>query len=113
MEDCIFCKVVNHEIGSEVVYEDEQTLAFKDIYPQAPVHILVIPKKHISSVNGLQKEDSQYVEAIFKTIQKVAYKFNLTEGYRVITNVGPHACQSVFHLHYHILGGRQLTGQMG
>lgn len=114
MEDCIFCKIVNKQIPSDIVYEDEQILAFKDINPLAPVHILVVPKKHISSVMELSKEDEILVGKIYTVIQKLAKEFKVSEnGFRVVTNCGEVAGQTVKHLHFHILGGKKLSVTMG
>ncbi len=114
MEDCIFCKIINKQIPSDIVYEDEEILAFKDIAPMAPVHILVIPKKHISSVMELSKEDELLVGKIYTVIQKLAKEFNVNEdGFRVITNCGEGAGQTVKHVHFHLLGGKKLSTSMG
>ena len=110
---CIFCKIVSGEIPSNKVYEDDKILAFRDINPQAPTHILVIPKEHISSLNELTEDNVSVVAHIFTTIPKIAAEEGLTNGYRLISNCGPDACQSVQHLHFHILGGKQLVEQMG
>ena len=109
---CLFCKIVAGEIPSTKVYEDELVFAFREINPQAPTHILVIPKTHIGSVAELTKENSAVVARIFEVIPEIAKAEGLTNGYRVISNCGPDARQSVQHLHFHILGGRELTEQM-
>lgn len=111
--DCIFCKIIAGEIPSNKAYEDEYMLAFHDIAPQAPVHILVIPKEHIPSVDGVNTENSAVVAKIFETIPKIAKEAGLTNGYRVITNCGDDACQTVKHLHFHIMGGKKLPENMG
>lgn len=111
--DCLFCKIAAGEIPSTKVYEDDDILAFKDINPQTPVHILVIPKTHIPSVDGITAENSGVVSKIFTAIPKIAADAGLTNGYRVITNCGDDACQSVKHLHFHIMGGRKLPENMG
>ena len=110
--DCLFCKIIKGEIPSTKVFEDEKLLAFRDINPQAPTHVLVIPKEHIESANAVTEENSDYVAHIFETIPKIAKAEGLDSGYRVITNVGAHGCQSVKHLHFHILGGKQLSEKM-
>ena len=110
--DCLFCKIANGDIPSTKVYEDDQILAFRDIAPQAPTHILVIPKAHISSVDGITEENSAVVSHIFSVIHKIAAAENLTGGYRVVSNCGPDAGQTVFHLHFHILGGKPLAIEM-
>lgn len=112
MENCLFCKIIRGEIPSTKVYEDEQVLAFRDIAPQAPTHILVIPKNHIASVAELNEENAQVVAHIFAVIAQIAEKEGLTNGYRVVSNCGDHAGQTVHHLHFHILGGQQLSLQM-
>lgn len=109
---CIFCMIVDGAIPSKKAYEDDEILAFHDINPQAPVHILVIPKAHIPSVDGVTAENSSVVTRIFEKIPEIAAAAGLTNGYRVISNCGPDACQTVPHLHFHILGGRVLTEQM-
>lgn len=110
--DCIFCKIIAGDIPSTKVYEDETVYAFRDINPQAPTHILVIPKAHIASVNELTGENSAVVSHIFEVIPKIAAAENLTGGYRVVSNCGKDAGQTVFHLHFHILGGKELSLQM-
>lgn len=110
--DCIFCKIISGEIPSKKVYEDEYVYGFCDINPQAPVHILLIPKKHIGSADEINAENSIYVSKIFEVIPKVASDAGLTNGYRIISNCGSDACQSVKHLHFHILGGTQMSEQM-
>lgn len=112
MENCLFCKIVAGDIPSTKVYEDDTVLAFRDIAPQAPTHILVIPKQHIGSVAEISAENSAVVAHIFEVIAKVAAQEGLEEGYRVVSNCGDHAGQTVKHLHFHILGGRQLALEM-
>ena len=110
--DCLFCKIVAGDIPSTKVYEDEYVYAFRDIAPMAPTHILVVPKTHIPSVDGVNGENSAVVARIFEVIPQIAAAEGLTNGYRVISNCGPDAGQTVNHLHFHILGGRELTLQM-
>ena len=110
--DCLFCKIIEGAIPSKKVYEDEKCYAFYDIAPQSPVHVLVIPKCHIASANGITAENSAYVSHIFEVIPAIAKQLGLDNGYRVITNCGDDACQSVKHLHFHILGGAQLSEKM-
>ena len=110
--DCLFCKIVAGEIPSTKVYEDDRILAFRDIAPQAPTHILVIPKEHIGGVDEVNAENSAVVAHIFAKIAEIAKNEGLESGYRVVSNVGEHGCQSVRHLHFHILGGAQLGGSM-
>ena len=109
---CIFCKIAAGEIPSTKVYEDDRILAFRDIAPMAPTHILVIPKEHIPSVDGITAENCGIVAHIFTVIPKIAAEEGLTNGYRVVSNCGPDAGQTVAHLHFHILGGKELTTQM-
>ena len=109
MEDCIFCKIIKGEIPSSKVYEDDEILAFKDINPAAPIHILVIPKKHIPSLVQLEKEDEMLVGKIYTVINKIAEEQGvLNKGYRVIVNCGKDGGQEVGHLHFHLLAGKSL-----
>ena len=110
---CLFCRILDGEIPSTKVYSDDKVYAFKDINPQAPVHILVVPKEHISSVDEINAENSALVAKIFEAIPVIAKSEGLGGGYRVISNCGADACQSVKHLHFHILGGAQLGERMG
>ena len=110
--DCLFCKIIAGEIPSTKVYEDDKILAFRDIAPQAPTHILVIPKEHIGGVDELNAENAAVVAHIFAKIAEIARGEGLADGYRVVSNIGEHGCQSVRHLHFHILGGKQLGGSM-
>lgn len=112
MSDCLFCKIVAGVIPSTKVYEDDSVLAFRDIAPQAPTHILVIPKEHIGSVAEVNADNSAVVAHIFEVIPAIAKAEGLENGYRVVSNCGPDACQTVPHLHFHILGGRKLAGEM-
>lgn len=109
MEDCIFCKIINKEIQSSIVYEDEEIFAFKDIHPVAPVHILVIPKKHIQSIMQIEKEDQNVVGKIYTVIKNIAKQEGVAEdGFRVIVNCGKNGGQEVPHLHFHLIGGKKL-----
>lgn len=112
MENCLFCKIVAGIIPSTKVYEDDLVLAFRDIAPQAPTHILVIPKAHIGSVAEVTPANSNVVAHIFEVIPAIAAKEGLTNGYRVVSNCGADAGQTVHHLHFHILGGKELALQM-
>lgn len=112
MSDCIFCKIISGEIPSKKAYEDDTMLAFHDINPQAPVHILVIPKEHIPSIDGITPENSKIVAKIFEEIPEIAKSAGITNGYRLISNCGDDACQTVKHLHFHILGGVKMTEKM-
>lgn len=111
--DCIFCKIVNGEIPSSKVYEDELVLAFNDINPCAPVHILVIPKKHIESAVKLTDEDDKLIAHIFKVIRKIAQEQGLEKGFRLVSNVGEDGGQTVKHLHFHILGKKRFSESFG
>ena len=112
MENCLFCKIVAGQIPSTKVYEDASILAFRDIAPQAPTHILVIPKAHIPSVAGITAENSGVVAHIFEVIPQIAEQEGLVNGYRVVSNCGADAGQTVHHLHFHILGGKTLALEM-
>lgn len=114
MSDCIFCKIVNNEIPSKKVYEDDKVLAFYDISPEAPVHIVVIPKEHIQSANELDENNVEIVSHIFMVIKKLAKELGIAEkGYRVVNNCGEDGGQSVHHLHFHVLGGRSFKWPPG
>ncbi|MBQ3285966.1 MAG: histidine triad nucleotide-binding protein [Ruminococcus sp.] len=108
MSDCIFCKIAAGEIPSNKVYEDDRIIAFHDINPMAPVHVLFVPKEHISSANEINEDNCDIVGHIFSKIPAVAKELGLENGYRVVTNCGKEGCQSVMHLHFHLLGGKQL-----
>ena len=110
--DCLFCKIIKGDIPSTKVYEDDSVYAFRDINPQAPTHILVIPKEHLASVNEVNAQNSAVVAHIFQVIPKIAEAEGLANGYRVVSNCGPDAGQTVFHLHFHILGGKELALDM-
>lgn len=112
MSTCLFCKISAGEVPSTKVYEDKAVLAFRDINPQAPTHILVIPKAHISGVSGVTAENSAVVAHIFEVIPEIARAEGLENGYRVVSNCGPDAGQTVPHLHFHILGGKPLALEM-
>lgn len=112
MADCLFCKIIAGDIPSTKVYEDDKVLAFRDIAPQAPTHILVIPKEHIASVAEINEKNSAVVSHIFEVIAKIAKDEGLEGGYRVVSNCGDDAGQTVHHLHYHILGGKKLNVEM-
>ena len=111
--DCIFCKIAAGEIPSAKVFENERVVAFRDIAPQAPVHILVIPRAHIGGADEITTKNSGEVAAVFEAIPAIAKKEGLTNGFRVITNCGKDGCQSVRHLHFHLLGGKKLPETMG
>lgn len=111
--DCLFCKIVAGDIPAKKAYEDEQVLAFYDIEPQAPVHILIIPKTHIQSAAQIDAQNSSIVAHIFEVAAKLAQELGLKDGFRVVTNCGDSAGQSVKHLHFHLLGGRDFTWPPG
>ncbi|HSA63701.1 MAG TPA: histidine triad nucleotide-binding protein [Nitrospira sp.] len=109
MTDCLFCRIVQKTIPAKIVHEDDRTVAFDDINPQAPVHTLIIPKKHVSAVQDCRDQDSDLLAQLMITCAKVATQKGLAQsGYRIVTNTGPDAGQTVFHLHLHVLGGRHL-----
>lgn len=110
MEDCVFCKIVDKKISSKIVFENEYVMAFYDIAPVAPVHILVIPKKHITSLNDVNIENMNYINECMLSIKEIAKSVGIyNNGYRVITNIGKDGGQAVNHLHFHILGGKKLN----
>ena len=110
--DCLFCAIIKGDIPSNKVYEDEACYAFLDIAPQAKVHCLVVPKVHVASVDDITDENCAIIAHIFRKIPEIAKQLNLTNGYRVVTNIGEDGCQSVKHLHFHILGGEKLSDKM-
>lgn len=112
MSDCIFCKIVDGSIPSKKVYEDEKILAFYDLEPQAPVHVLVIPKQHICCANEINETNSEVIGYLFSKIPEITKKLDLENGYRIVNNCGEDGCQSVMHMHFHILGGKKLNAQM-
>ena len=113
MADCVFCMIANHEIPSNVAYEDDQIICFHDLEPQAPVHVLVIPKKHIESLDALTDEDGELIAHLMLKIKDIAAELGLENGYRVVSNNGEDAFQTVKHLHFHILGKRKMTWPPG
>lgn len=112
MNDCLFCKIIDGEIPSTKVYEDELCYAFNDISPMAPTHILIIPKKHYKDISEINDENSSIVAHIFEVANKIAKEKTLDGGYRIVTNCGADAGQTVFHLHFHLLGGEKLSVQL-
>lgn len=110
MSDCLFCKIANKKLDSSIVYEDDNFLAFKDLYPKAPVHILVIPKKHIHSLAHAEDEDAELLGKLTLKLKAIAYEAGLTSGFRTIVNTGKGGGQEIDHVHYHILGGGKLPG---
>ncbi len=112
MSDCLFCKIVAGDIPSAKVYEDEFCYAFRDIHPQAPTHVLVVSKAHVANLTEAAALPDNALAAMLRAIPKIAAQEKLEKGYRVVSNCGPDACQSVPHLHFHILGGRQMADEM-
>ena len=110
--NCLFCAIINGDIPSKKVYEDDKCYAFLDIAPQAPVHCLVVPKAHIASANEITEANAEAVAHIFTVIPKIAESLGLKDGYRIVSNVGENGCQSVKHIHFHILGGEKLSDRM-
>ena len=110
--DCVFCKIIAGEIPSKTVYEDDLVRVIDDVNPQAPVHVLVIPKQHIESLDAVTTENSAVIRGIFERIPQIAAAAGCTNGYRVISNCGDDACQTVKHLHFHILGGVKMAEKM-
>ncbi|GAB6138339.1 histidine triad nucleotide-binding protein [Halanaerobaculum tunisiense] len=114
MEDCLFCQIVAGEMESDIVYEDEQVIAFKDVNPQAPVHLLIVPKEHIATLLELEEEDQQLIGHIYQVANKLAKDFEIAEdGFRVVSNCKEQGGQTVYHIHYHLLGGRHLQWPPG
>ncbi len=112
MDNCLFCKIIKGEIPSACVYQDEKTYAFRDIAPMAPTHVLVVPKAHVSGMSGIGEMEDAALAACLRTVQKVAELEGLEKGFRTISNCGADACQTVPHLHFHVLGGKQLSEKM-
>ncbi len=111
--DCLFCKIINGEIPSNKVYEDDQVFAFRDIEPQAPTHILIIPKQHIKSAAEIDESNSAVVAHIFEVAAKIAKQEGLVDGFRIVNNCGDIAGQTVKHLHFHLMGGREFGWPAG
>jgi len=113
MSDCLFCKIVEGEIPSKRVFEDDAIVAFEDVNPQAPVHLLVVPRKHIASLNEATDDDRELLGRILLTCRRLAAERDIASGYRVVNNCGAPAGQSVFHIHFHVLGGRGMAWPPG
>jgi histidine triad (HIT) family protein len=113
MTDCLFCKIIAGKIPTKKIYEDEKAFAFEDINPQAPTHVLIIPKKHIAGIDQASETDAELIGYCQLVAAKIARERKLEHGFRTVYNVGPHAGQTVFHLHLHLLGGRQMTWPPG
>lgn len=113
MSDCLFCKIIDGQIPSKKVYEDDKVFAFQDIDPKAPVHVLIVPKKHIAGLKEASADDAEIIGYCQLVAAKLGKQYNVEDGYRTVYNVGPRSGQSVFHLHLHLLGGRDLTWPPG
>lgn len=114
MAECLFCGIVEGKVKANVVYQDERVLAFKDIKPKAPVHLLIVPRKHLAGVLDIEPSDRALIGEIFQVAARLAHEQGIAEkGFRIVVNSGSHAGQSVFHLHYHLLGGRQMSWPPG
>lgn len=113
MSDCIFCMIANKDIPSKVAYEDDKIIAFHDLEPQAPVHVLLIPKKHISSMDEIQDEDAELLGYLMVKVKEIAGDLGLENGYRLVSNCGADGLQTVKHLHFHLLGKRKMTWPPG
>lgn len=113
MADCIFCMIANKEIPSNIVYEDDKIICFHDLEPQAPVHVLIIPKKHIASLDDVTAEDAELLGYIMTKVKEIAGTLGLENGYRLVNNCGEDGMQTVKHLHFHLLGKRKLTWPPG
>lgn len=111
--DCVFCKIIKGELPSKKVYEDDKILAIYDISPMAKVHVIVFPKSHIPSAMDINSQNSGDIARIFEAIPEISKSLGLNEGFRIVNNCGKHGCQSVHHIHFHILGGQQLEAKMG
>lgn len=111
--DCVFCKIASNEIPSKRVYEDDQIVAFNDLEPQAPVHVLIIPKKHIRSADQIADDDTNIIGEIFMVASKIAKELGLENGYRIVNNCGEDGGQTVPHLHFHLMGGRKMNWPAG
>ena len=111
--DCRFCRIVGGEVPSDRVYEDDDVIAFRDIAPRAPTHVLVVPRRHVADAHALRYEGGPLLAALFAAVRRVADEAGLARGYRVVTNIGPESGQTVFHLHLHLLGGRPMSWPPG
>jgi len=114
LKDCLFCKIAAGEMETAFVYQDEKAVVFKDLNPQAPVHLLIVPKNHISDLNNLQSEDNELIGHIYQVAKKMAAKYDIADsGYRLVSNCGDNGGQTVYHIHFHLLGGRELQWPPG
>jgi histidine triad (HIT) family protein len=112
-DDCLFCRIASGEIPADIVYSNDEVVVFRDVNPQAPTHVLAIPRRHVVSADELGPEDGSLLSALFDALRATADAEGLADGYRIVTNVGPAAGQSVEHLHFHLLGGRRLSWPPG
>lgn len=113
MDDCLFCKIIKGDIPTNFIYEDEKIVVFKDIDPQAPVHLLLMPREHIESTDDINKENSHLIGYIFEVANRLAKENDLSQGYRIVNNCKAHGGQSVDHIHFHLIGGRQMLWPPG
>ena len=113
MSDCLFCKIISGEIPAKRIYEDEHALAFEDINPQAPTHVLIIPKKHVPGLKEAQAEDAELIGRLHLAAAEIGRQRGIEDGYRTVLNVGPKSGQSVFHMHVHLIGGRDMKWPPG
>ncbi|NLY46185.1 MAG: histidine triad nucleotide-binding protein [Tissierella sp.] len=113
MDDCLFCKIINGDIPTDFIYQDEKIVVFKDISPQAPVHLLFVPREHIGSADDINQENSHLIGHIFEIATRLAKENNLIQGYRIVNNCKEHGGQSVDHIHFHLIGGRQMQWPPG
>jgi len=114
MSDCLFCNIVEGEMDTDIVYDDDKVVAFEDINPQAPVHILIVPKKHIETISDIEADDYQLVGHIYKVANKLSEKYEIAdEGFRIVSNCKDNGGQTVYHIHFHLLGGRQFQWPPG
>ncbi|SFL25816.1 histidine triad nucleotide-binding protein [Halanaerobium salsuginis] len=114
MEDCLFCKIAAGELATEFIYSDDQVVVFKDINPQAPVHLLIVPRRHIKDLNNIVETDAELIGHIYQIAAKLAAEYDIADsGYRLVSNCGADGGQSVFHIHFHLLGGRELQWPPG
>ena len=114
MDDCLFCKIINEEIPADIVFENDKVIGFKDINPSAKIHLLFIHKSHSENINEMARRDLKKVGEVIAAITEYTHQVGLEkDGYRIVTNIGPNGCQAVFHTHFHVLGGEQLSGSLG
>jgi histidine triad (HIT) family protein len=113
-EECIFCRIARHEIPAKLVYEDEDLVVFHDLHPQAPVHVLIVPKAHVATMNQLDPSSPAAIGRVPLVAARIARELGIAEtGYRLVCNCGPHAGMTIFHVHFHLMGGKPMSGEMG